>query len=131
MKIPPNKLTKEQMINMGATGVLSTGYLRYIPVDKISGLDPAPKDWVNDEGEVKKYVKGGEIKKPIEVIYDKEDDCYYLQDGNHRIQQTLINGDEYILAFIQPDRGQIGEYARTFLSSLREFVERVKLIIES
>jgi len=130
MRLPIHKLTKEQMINLGASGMLSSGYLRYIPIHKITGSDPAPKDWTDDKGNIKQYKKGEKINLPIEVTYNKEDDLYYLQNGNHRVKQGKINNDYYILAFVQPDRGQIGNETKTFISSLQEFVDRAKKILD-
>lgn len=103
----PTLLSQDQMIKMGATGALSKGYERYIPIDKIVGEDPSPKDWTDDTGEVNPFEKGGKINSSMEVIYDSGDDIYYLQNGNHRLKQAKINGDYYIRAFIEPDRGKI------------------------
>lgn len=101
-------LTHNEMINLGATGSLSNAYERYIPIDKIVGEDPTPSDWTDDSGKVNKFEKGGKIKSSIEVIYDLDDDLYYLQNGNHRLHQAKVNGDKYIRAFVQPDKGKIG-----------------------
>lgn len=111
-KLHIGKLSNSDMIQLGATGQLSSAYERYIPIDKIEGLDPEPADWTDDNGEVKNFEVGQEIKKSIEVIYDAFDDIYLLQNGNHRIKQAKINGDKYIRAFIQPDRGKIGDSAK-------------------
>lgn len=105
----PTLLTKDQMLKLGASGLLDKAFERYIPLEKIVGLDNEPVDWVDDEGKVNRYNKTNEIKKSIEVIYDSNDDLYHLQNGNHRIKQAKINGDKYIRAYIQPDRGKIGE----------------------
>lgn len=129
MKIPHQKLTQQQMVQMGGTGQLTSAYMRYIPVHKITGLDPEPKDWVNDQGEVQSYVKGGQFDKPIEVAYNKDEDQYYLFDGNHRVKQAKINDDYYILAFVQPDKGQIGSDVKSYINSLKEYVEKAKLIV--
>ena len=106
--------SQADMIRMGGTGQLSKAFKRFIPIDKITGLDPEPKDWTDDFGNVRQFEKGEKIKIPIEVIYDSYDDLYYLQNGNHRIKQAKINGDKYIEAFIQPDRGKIGSDIKMF-----------------
>lgn len=38
-------LSKDKMIELGASGSLDKAFERYIPVDKIVGLDPSPKYW--------------------------------------------------------------------------------------
>lgn len=111
-RLHPTLLSKEDMISMGATGQLNKAFERYIPIDKITGLDPDPSDWTDDSGDIRSFEKGQPIEKSIEVIYDSFDDLYYLQNGNHRVKQAKINGDKYIRAFIQPDRGKIGDDAR-------------------
>lgn len=108
----PTLLSKDDMIKMGGTGQLNKAFERYILIDKITGLDPDPSDWTDDSGNVRKFEKGQPIEKSIEVIYDSFDDLYYLQNGNHRIKQAKINGDKYIRAFIQPDKGKIGDDAK-------------------
>lgn len=114
-RLIPTKISQDEMIRLGATGSLSSAYERYIPIDKIEGLDPSPADWTDEEGNVKPFKKGQKINSSIEVIYDSFDDVYYLQNGNHRIKQAKINGDKYIRAFIQPDRGSIGDDAKLYL----------------
>lgn len=130
MRIPIEKLSKQQMISMGASGVLSQAYLRYIPIDEIVSLDPEPADWTDNEGEVRQYTSGQEIKIPIEVKYDRENKTYDLYDGNHRIKQAKINGDTHILAFIEPDKGQIGDHAKIRPSSLLEYTKAFKKLLK-
>jgi hypothetical protein len=101
-------LTQPEMIRLGATGSLNKAFERYIPVDKIVGEDPQSADWTDDNGNVNQYTPGTKINSSIEVIYNLNDDVYYLQNGNHRLKQAKINNDKYIRAFIQPDRGNIG-----------------------
>jgi hypothetical protein len=108
-KLRSGLLTKQQMIGLGATGALDKAFERYIPIQKIHGLDPTPSDWTDDEGNVRKYKKGEPITKSIEVVYDVNNDIYLLQNGNHRIKQAKLNGDKYIRAFIQPSKGRIGD----------------------
>lgn len=107
-KIHAGLLTQPEMIRLGATGSLNKAFERYIPVDKIVGEDPQSVDWTDDNGNVNTYTPGTEIKSSIEVIYSLNDDVYYLQNGNHRLKQAKLNNDKYIRAFIQPDRGNIG-----------------------
>jgi len=97
-------LTKRQMIDRGASGVLSHAYEKMIPLSNQQGWDLTPADWTSDDGKIHKFKKGGKISKSIEVIYDFDDDLYYLQDGNHRVTQGLMNGDSHIKAFVQPDK---------------------------
>ena len=108
-KLQTSLLTKDQMIKLGASGSLTKGFERYIPVNKIVGEDDEPKDWTDSSGNVNPFEVGGKITSSIEVIYDSGDDSYYLQNGNHRLKQAKMNGDEYIRAFVQPDRGKIGD----------------------
>jgi hypothetical protein len=100
-------ISKEQLIKNGSNS-LDKAYERYIPINKIEGLDPEPADWTDKAGNVFQYKEGQEIDSPIEVIYDSSDDIYYLQNGNHRLKQANINNQKHILAYIQPDRGKIG-----------------------
>ena len=108
----PSILSHQEMLKMGATGALSRAFERYILLDKIEGLDPEPSTW----GDGYEFKKGEEIKSSIEVIYDKDRDIYFLQNGNHRIKQARVNGDKYIRAFIQPDNGKIGSDAKLNVS---------------
>jgi 8-oxo-dGTP pyrophosphatase MutT (NUDIX family) len=102
-------ITKQQMIKEGANGYLSTAFERYIPIDKIEGEDPENATWTDDEGFDREFYKGEQIKTPIEVIYEKEFDRYILYGGNHRLKQARMNGQRYIAAYIQPDKGSIGD----------------------
>lgn len=114
-RLIPGKVSQQQMLKLGATGTLSSAFERFIPLDKIKGLDPEPATWVDDSGVEHNFEPGGKIIKSIEVIYDADDDTYYLQNGNHRIKQARVDGDSHIRAFIQPDRGQIGTSAKLYL----------------
>jgi 8-oxo-dGTP pyrophosphatase MutT (NUDIX family) len=128
----PSILSHQEMLKMGATGALSRAFERYILLDKIEGLDPEPSTW----GDGYEFKKGEEIKSSIEVIYDKDRDIYFLQNGNHRIKQARVNGDKYIRAFIQPDNGKIGNDAKLSISEslnetrLNEGYEEIKDINE-
>lgn len=100
------KLTQFEMesISPSFTFSLRHGILMNIPIDMIEGLDPEPANWTSDDGSVQDYKKGGKIKEPIEVQYDPESNVFSLQNGNHRIKQAKINGDEKILAFVEMPR---------------------------
>ena len=105
------KLSQDDMSKKGGTYALSHAYERYIPIDKIEGLDPEPADWSDDNG-IHNYEPNDNELEPIEVKYDKSNDVYYLQNGNHRIKQAKINNNKYVLAFIEPDQGSIGTLAK-------------------
>lgn len=109
-------LTRDQMVKLGATGTLDKAFERYIPTDKVVGEDPSPADWTDDDGNVRKYVKGDPINSSIEVVYDSDTDVYYLQNGNHRLKQAILNNDKYIRAFIQPDKGNIGNDVKMYIA---------------
>ena len=104
-RLPAGLLSKQQMIARGADGHLSKAFERYIRIDKIDGLEPTPSD--SDDGIG--YATGRVITQPIEVIYNADEDKYYLYAGNHRYTQAVQNGQKYIRAFVQPDRGKIGD----------------------
>lgn len=89
------------MADMGATYQLSHGLLMNIPISKITGLDPEPKMWVDDDGKNRTFEKGQTIKTPIEVKYDPDLNLYELYNGNHRLKQAKINGDTHIIAFVE------------------------------
>lgn len=89
------------MALQGGTYSLSRAILMNVPMDKIDGLDPSPSTWLDDKGFEREYKKGGKIKKPIELEYDSDEDVFYMQNGNHRYKQAKINGDTYILSFVQ------------------------------
>ncbi len=100
------KLSQSEMENISPsfTYSLKHGILMSIPIAIIDGLDPEPSSWTDDNGEVKEYKKGHRIKEPIEVEYDSELELFNLQNGNHRIKQAKLNGDDNILAFVQMPR---------------------------
>lgn len=106
--LPVSMQTQDQMIARGADGHLSKAWERYIEIEKIDGLEPTPAA-SDEEG----YRKGRIIKQPIEVVYEASEDKYYLYGGNHRITQAKLNGDKFIRAFVQPDKGRIGKDATT------------------
>ncbi len=104
--LPKGVISKDEMIKRGADGSLSRAYERYIPVGKVSGLEPTPA-----ASDGNPYVKGKPIIQPIEVAYDKLNDTYTLYGGNHRITQATLNGDKFIKAFVEPDGSSIGSAA--------------------
>lgn len=93
-------LGQAEMLAMGSGGHLSRGYLRYIPIDKLDGLEPVPSNHQSDDG---MYHYGQQIRNPIEVQYDAGNDVYQLFAGNHRVAQGKANEQTYILAFVEPD----------------------------
>ena len=106
--LPSRAFSKDETIRMGADGMIATkAYLRYIRLDKIEGHEPMP------HAEDMEFAHGTPITQPVEVWYDAETDTYMLYAGNHRVVQATYNGDSYILAFVQPDRGKIGPDATT------------------
>ena len=109
--LPTDKLTQEQMLARGADGHLTSARERYIPIDKIDGLEPTPAA-ADERG----YEKGRAITQPIEAVYDRTTDSYMLYAGNHRVTQAKLNGDTHIRAFVQPDRGIVGPSAVTMRS---------------
>lgn len=109
-RLPAGLLSKQEMISRGADGHLSRAFERYIKIDKIDGLEPTPSETDDGIG----YAQDRIITQPIEVSYDANDDKYYLYAGNHRVTQALQNGETYIRAFVEPDRGKIGD-AVTFM----------------
>jgi diguanylate cyclase (GGDEF)-like protein len=117
--LPIQTITKPEMLRRGADGNVNTAKERYIPLNKIDGLEPTPAA-SDEEG----YRKGREITQPIEVVYSKSDDTYYLYSGNHRVTQAKINGDSHIRAFVQPDRGDVGPSATAILSETNLGVAR-------
>jgi hypothetical protein len=100
------KLSQSEMakISPNFTYSLSHAILMQIPVDKIVGLDPEPSSWVDDKGDNRQYSKGENIKEPIEVQYDEDQNQFDLMNGNHRIKQAKLNGDSTILAFVELPR---------------------------
>lgn len=100
-----------EMISRGADGNLTKGYERYVPLDKIDGLEPVPTNNESDDG---LYHPGREIKQPIEVQYEEAGDLYMLYGGNHRVAQARANGQTHILAFVEPDHASGHDYIGTF-----------------
>tara|TARA_R110000822_G_scaffold128195_39_gene264016 strand:- start:376 stop:771 length:396 start_codon:yes stop_codon:yes gene_type:complete len=94
-------LTQAQMVSMGGNYNLQHGMLMNIPVDMIDGLDPEPSMWSDDDGEYHDFTAGQQIKKPIEVVWEADQNVYLMQDGNHRVKQAKLNGDKFIKAFVQ------------------------------
>lgn len=100
--IQSNKIySQKEMAMQGGTYSLQRAILMTVPMDKIDGLDPSPSTWLDDKGFEHEFKKGGKIKKPIELEYDSDEDIFYMQNGNHRYKQAKINGDKYILSFVQ------------------------------
>ena len=87
--------TKQEMIDLGADGHLSSAIKTDIPLSKIVGREPVPAG---------NYKKGRKVTQPIEVVYDKENDQYILYSGNHRVHQAEINGDLTVPAFVEMEK---------------------------
>lgn len=106
-------LSRNSMVNRGASGHLATAYERFIPLDKLDGLEPRPSNNESDDGE---YHAGRRIEVPIEAQYDSATDKYMLFAGNHRVAQARANGQKYIIGFVEPDSQlgprAIGDHAR-------------------
>lgn len=99
--------SQAEMLERGADGHLSKAYERYIPLEKLDGLEPVPSNNLTDDGE---YYAGTKITQPIEVIYDSASDAYIVYGGNHRIAQARANGQTHILAFVEPDTSSGRDY---------------------
>lgn len=91
-------LSKDEMIARGADGHLAKAYERYIPIDKLTGLEPVPANNDSDDGT---YKPGRQIEQPIEVTFNVESGEYVVYGGNHRIAQAKANGQKHILAFVE------------------------------
>lgn len=92
---------KSEMLAQGSDGYLSHAILLWIPIDKITGLDPEPRTWVDDDGREREFKRGRKITKPIEVMCQKDNDTFILYAGNHRLKQAKLNGQDRILAFVE------------------------------
>jgi hypothetical protein len=112
--------TKQDMIRMGADGYLSSAMLLYIPIAKITGKDPIPSTFVDQEGKEQKFKKGRKITQPIEVLWNKGDDVFVLYSGNHRLRQAEINGEQSIRAFVGLESDNIDDFI--YLSKSYELV---------
>lgn len=92
--------TKQDMLNTGADGYLDSAILLWIPLSKVTGRDPEPRTFVDEQGQEQEFVKGRKIDRPIEVVWNKENDDFILYSGNHRVKQAEINQQESIRAFV-------------------------------
>ena len=113
-KVLNNKIyNQDEMVKLGGNYQLQHGILMMIRVDDISGLDPIPGSWGDDEGNDREFVKGEPLSnKPIEVIFDKLNNKFMLYDGNHRVNQAKINNEKYIKAFVQADKEQYKKWIK-------------------
>jgi len=112
----PRPYSQSEMLDLGADGYLSKGFLRYIPLAMLDGLEPVPANNESDDGE---YHPGIEIKQPIEVAFDSGFDLYMLYAGNHRVAQAKANGQTHILAFVMPDANNLvnHSFGRDFIGT--------------
>lgn len=99
--------TQAEMLAMGSDGHLGRAFMRYIPLERLDGLEPVPSNNESDDGQ---YHSGKPITQPIEVQYDQDLDVYMVFGGNHRIAQARANGQTHILAFVEPDRSMGRDY---------------------
>ena len=93
--------TKADMLTMGADGYLAHAVLLWVPINKITGLDPEPRTWVDDDGYEHEFKRGRKITKPVELMYQEPNDTFILYAGNHRLKQARLNGQDSILAFVE------------------------------
>jgi len=75
------------------------GVFLSVPINQIHGLDPEPKDWVDDKGAVQSFQAGNAIKTPIE-LHVHPSGGFTLYDGNHRLKQARTNGQTHISALV-------------------------------
>ncbi len=93
--------SKQEMINMGADGYFPHAILINIPINKITGKEPVPADYVDENGNTQQFKPGKNITTPIEVEYINGE--FILYSGNHRLKQAEINGQNTIKAFVNSD----------------------------
>lgn len=108
-------ISQQEMLALGAGGYLSRALERFVPINRLDGLEPRPQNNESDDGE---YHAGKPITAPIEVSYDRSADMYIVWGGNHRIAQAIANGQTHIRAFVGPDlsssvRNDIGQHCKT------------------
>jgi len=101
-------LSRQELIERGASGHLLQAVLRYVRLDKIEAL-PAIPARASEAGASYKW--GRQIVDPIEVTYVAAEDRYFVYAGRQRLTQARINEQSYVLAFVEPDQGRIGEDA--------------------
>jgi hypothetical protein len=108
-------ISQQEMLALGAGGYLSRAFERFVPINRLDGLEPRPQNNESEDGE---YHAGTPITAPIEVSYDRSSDMYTVWAGNHRIAQAIANGQTHIRAFVGPDlstsvRNDIGQHCTT------------------
>ena len=113
--LPDAYLTQEQMIARGAYGYLTHAQERYIPVAKITVLvsEPACVEWGNYGGDTK-------TARAIEAKYSFEEDSYLVFNGAQLVKDAERNGIDFVRAFVEPDRGSMGDAARRSLADLHK-----------
>lgn len=104
---PMRALSHAEMIARGSGGSLGKAYERFVPIDRLDGLEPRPSNEQSADG---LYSFGARVLQPIEVAYDADLDVYMVHAGNHRIAQAQANGQTHILAFVEPDRSNGRDY---------------------
>ena len=93
----------EEMIIRGATGRMSAGYERYIPVDELVFRPDAL------------YSTSG--KGPLEVSFNFETEKYTIRAGANQAKAAMEQGCQYVVAFVEPSNRfgveTPGDYALT------------------
>jgi hypothetical protein len=103
--LPDTVHTREAMIARGAYGYLDNALERYVPLERIIVLTPAPAcaDWGT-------YTAlGGPVV--IELKYLREEQAYLAFNAKTVIDRARQRGDRCIRAFIEPDGGDAGAFA--------------------
>lgn len=88
----------QEMVAMGAAGHFPHAMFMFVPLNKISGTEPNIVDYVDTDGSTKQFAPGNKITAPVELEFS--DGVYTLYNGNHRLKQAQINGDQSIPAFV-------------------------------
>jgi hypothetical protein len=101
--------TREMMIARGAYGYLDKALERYVALDRVVVLTPAPAcaDWGTYA------VAGG--PDLIELKYSREEQVYLAFSAETVIGRARERGDKYIHAFVEPDDGDVGHFALVHL----------------
>ncbi|MFZ0838695.1 MAG: hypothetical protein WAM77_14655 [Xanthobacteraceae bacterium] len=103
--LPDTVHTREGMIARGAYGYLDNALERYVPLERIIVLTPAPAcaDWGT-------YRAVGGLAA-IELKYSREEQAYLAFNAQSVIVRARQRGDQYIRAFVEPDEGDVGAFA--------------------
>jgi hypothetical protein len=101
--------TREMMIARGAYGYLDKAVERYVALDRVVVLTPAPAcaDWGT-------YAAAGGPDL-IELKYSRDEQAYLAFSAETVIGRARERGDKYIHAFVEPDEGDVGHFALAHL----------------